>query len=116
MYSNKQFFLLLSNHGLEANNKTFCVYCLKSYKNIKQHFCKRMKCPLCFRFNFENEYDNSFCSSNQKDVLIQCKNCEKISTNQECADIHGRLKPSDCKLVKICKKCGQYFRLNSLSV
>ena len=59
----------------EEKNKTFCDFCLKSFRNIKLHKCKRKKCLNCNLYlrGIKTDVKEEICASDiVKDINKQC--------------------------------------------
>ena len=106
----EKIFLILSNKDLELRGKTYCVFCSKSYKHFMLHHCREEKCPMCFKYTFENEYSSIVCKTKTGDFAKQCDTCLKTSYDEDCYSRHTKLSTTHCKLISLCQFCNVYFR------
>ena len=99
---------LLSNYNLEKRGYTYCVFCGKSFRDIKGHSCKIWKCESCFLFEKKTEYSQEVCKKENKLITTpyKCTNCNKVCRSKECFLRHQKLNQYFCKLFKPCAICG----------
>ena len=110
VYTKKRYLLILTNKGLEYPDKTYCIYCAKSYKNFLIHHCKASKCAICFQYTFKNEYSSIVCKKKTGNFSKQCQVCLKTIYDEDCALRHAKLSTTNCTRVKICQRCNVYYR------
>ena len=105
---------MINNKNVERQGTTFCIFCFRSFRDFKAHYCKnQQKCYHCFRFYSKTEYSDETCSSNVcLEQQTSCLNCEKISRNTRCTQLHEFIGSKYCKLVRICNLCEKVYRTN----
>ena len=105
---------IVDSINLQAKGKTFCDFCRTSFRNIRTHRCKRLKCPMCHLYTHRQFENEDICLTKcSNDGNFMCAKCNKITKNKECFNRHTKLSKTECSLLTRCLVCNVHYLKNN---